>query len=103
MIALTHLPGGELISQGLADMAAHRLSPGACLIAIARTRLSRAGLPIPAGYDIPEPEHQLYELLGKEPGDTYSRYNALIRQLISFSQALEHQQVAQPLPLPPAL
>lgn len=91
MIALTQLPGGNLIFQGLADHAARRLTVEACLIAIARTRLGRAGLTIPPGHDIPEPEHQLYALLEKEPGDAYSRYNALIRQLISFSQALEHQ------------
>jgi hypothetical protein len=92
MTSLTQLPGGDLISQGLADHAAQRLSPEACLIAIARTRLGRAGLTIPPGYEIPEPEHQLYALLGAEPGDAYSRYNGLIRQLISFSQALEHQR-----------
>ncbi len=96
MIALTQLPGGSLISQGLADHAARRLTPAACLIAIAQTRLGRAGLAIAPGFDIPEPEHQLYALLGAEPGDPYSRYNALIRQLISFSQALEHQHSGEP-------
>ena len=96
MIALTQLPAGDLIAQGLADFAAHRLTPEACLIAIARTRLGRAGLAIPPGHEIPEPEHALYALLGAEPGDAYSRYNALIRQLISFSQALEHQRERTP-------
>ncbi len=96
MIALTQLPGGSLISQGLADHAVRRLTPEACLIAIARTRLGRAGLAIPLGYEIQEPEHQLYALLGAETGDAYSRYNALIRQLISFSQALEHQHAVEP-------
>lgn len=97
MISLKQLPGGDLITQGLADYAAHRLTPEACLIAIARGRLSHGGLSIPMGYDIPEPEHQLYALLGREPEDAYSRYNALIRQLISFSQALEQQGAASSL------
>ena len=85
------LPGGELILQGLADGQVDRLTPEACLIAIAKGRLTDAGLPIPPGNDIQEPELQLYALLQKQPGDAYSRYNSLIRQLISFSQALESQ------------
>jgi len=40
----------------------------------------------------PEPERQLYRLLRQEGGDAYSRYNALIRELVSFEQALDRRQ-----------
>ena len=40
----------------------------------------------------PEPERQLYRLLREEGGDAYSRYNALIRELVSFEQALDRRQ-----------
>jgi hypothetical protein len=39
-----------------------------------------------------EPERQLYRLLREEGGDAYSRYNALIRELVSFEQALDRRQ-----------
>lgn len=96
MNSLTQLPGGELMAKGLLDLAAGQVTAEACLIAIARGRLSRAGLAIPPHADIAEPEHRLYALLGAEPGDAYSRYNALIRQLISFAQTLEHQRARAP-------
>ncbi len=92
MTSLAQLPGSELIIQGLADFSAHRLTPAACLIAIAQSRLTRCGLSIDPTYQIPNAEHQLYALLGAEPGDTYSRYNALLRRLISFEQTLEQIQ-----------
>ncbi|MCX6930149.1 MAG: hypothetical protein NT154_44095 [Verrucomicrobia bacterium] len=38
-----------------------------------------------------EPERQLYRLLRQEGGDAYSRYNALIRELVSFEQALDRR------------
>ena len=36
----------------------------------------------------PLPEHRLYELLAREHGDAaHSRYNALLRQLVSFTRS----------------
>jgi hypothetical protein len=36
------------------------------------------------------PEHRLYELLAREePDSAHSRYNALIRRLVSLERALE--------------
>lgn len=32
-------------------------------------------------------------LLRQEGGDTYSRYNALLRELVSFEQALDRRQI----------
>jgi hypothetical protein len=37
---------------------------------------------------VPEPERALYRLLQKEGGNAYGRYNALLRRLVSFEQAL---------------
>jgi hypothetical protein len=42
------------------------------------------------GQDV-EPELELYDLLLLEGGDAYSRHNALLRELISFENALGHR------------
>lgn len=84
------LPGGEIVRQGLADFRSGRCTIAACLVGVARTRLSCAGLlPAVAGDPFPEPELQLYRLLREAGGDAYSRYNALLRELVSFEQALD--------------
>jgi hypothetical protein len=60
---------------------------------MAQPRLRRAGLIGGGGAGcIPEPEWQLYRLLGQEGGDAYSRYNAFVRELVSFEQALDRRQ-----------
>ena len=86
------LPGEKLVRQGLADLQADLCTIPACLVRIARPRLSRAGL-MPRGVPGPfsEDELELYRLLKLEPGDAYSRYNALIRELVSFENALDHR------------
>lgn len=88
------LPGGDLIAQGLQDCIAGRITPAACLIAMGWPRLNRAGMNLQDRklHRIPDPEHQLYQLLCMEEGDAYSRYNSLIRLLVSFEHALEHEQ-----------
>jgi hypothetical protein len=93
MDELTGLPGEDLVRAGLADFRAGRASVPACVIAVAQTRLQRAGL-LPAGPRTgpPESELQLYALLRQQGGDAYSRYNALVRELVSFEQALDHRQ-----------
>ena len=90
MSELAEFPGCELIERGLADYAAGQVTPESCLLAVAWGRLQRYGLPLPARTPerFPEPELQLYELLQREGGDAYSRYNALLRRLISFEQTL---------------
>jgi len=86
------LPGGELVGSGLADLALGLCTVPACLVSIARTRLASAGLlPSSSSGAIPEPELQLYRLLRKRGGDAYSRYNALLRELVSFEQALDRR------------
>jgi hypothetical protein len=87
------LPGEALLREGLADFQSGRATIPACLVGIARSRLGRAGLiPKVVPNPFPEPELQLYRLLRQQEGDAYSRYNALVRELVSFEQALDRRQ-----------
>jgi hypothetical protein len=89
---LTGLPGEDLIRRGLADFAEGRQSIPACLVAIGNLRLRRAGLiSDKTRADTADAELRLYRLLREAHGDTYSNYNALIRQLVSFEQALDRR------------
>jgi hypothetical protein len=85
----TGLPGAALIEEGLRDLAAGRETVAALLVAIGAPRLRRAGLAVPeAGFD--DPEHRLYRLLERDGADgAHSRYNALVRTLVSFERAAE--------------
>ena len=86
------LPGESLVRQGLADAQAGRCTAEACLVSIARPRLSRAGLLAAVQTELqPEPELCLYRLLRAQGGDAYSRYNALVRELVSFENALDRR------------
>ncbi|HKO14719.1 MAG TPA: hypothetical protein VJU87_00675 [Gemmatimonadaceae bacterium] len=73
--------------------AAHgRPTAEAYLVAIARSRLARAGLldaGTPASSSGEEPERALYRLLRAQGGDAYARYNALLRELSSFLAAFD--------------
>ncbi len=92
-----NLPGGELVRKGLADIESGRCTVPACLVSMARTRLLRAGLLAGSvASPIPEPEQQLYRLLREEGGDAYSRYNSLVRELISFENALDRLSNSEP-------
>lgn len=85
------LPGESHVRQGLADLQSGRHAALACIVSIARTRLGNAGLlncSVPA---TPEPERRIYRLLQIEDGDAYSRFNAWLREFISFEQALDHR------------
>src|ERR1035437_9245439 len=87
---LAGLPGEALVREGLADCQAGRGTIAACLIGIAGPRLTRAGLISAAGISaLREPEFQLYRLLRQQGSDAYSRYNALLRELVSFESALD--------------
>lgn len=86
---ITILPGHEVIRAGLDDLEAGRETAEALLVAIGAERLRRAGLSVPE-VSITDPEHKLYELLARQDSDSaHSRYNALIRQLVSFERAAE--------------
>ena len=83
------LPGGWLIRAGLDDLAAGRESDASLLVLIGAPRLRRLGLEVPAG-PAACVEHRLYERLRAAHADgAHSRYNALIRLLVSFERAAE--------------
>ena len=87
---ISGLPGEKLVRQGLADFQSGLCTVPACLVRIARPRLSHAGLLSEnATGQSSESELQLYDLLLREGGDAYSRYNALLRELVSFENALD--------------
>lgn len=89
---LRELPGATLLRSGRADFLGGRRTVSALLVAIAHGRLSRAGfLPPDAPAPSASPELELYEMLRREGGDAYSRYNALLRELTSFETALERR------------
>ena len=82
------LPGADLIVDGLRDLADGRESIAALVVQIGAPRLSALGVAVPAGPAMPHPEHRLYERLAAEDSLTaHSRYNALIRRLVSFEHA----------------
>lgn len=85
------LPGEDLIEEGLKDLSENHASPAALLVLIGAPRLRRMGVRIPPQNKIlPQPEHVLYQMFQSEnPKSAHSRYNALIRRLVSYERALE--------------
>jgi hypothetical protein len=82
------LPGTELVEAGIADLERGVVSVESLLVSIGAPRLSRLGLNVTS--PLPSPEHRLYELLAADDSDAaHSRYNALIRRLVSFERAAE--------------
>ena len=81
------LPGEDLISEGINDLYMGRRTISALLCAIGAPKLRSIGIELPT-FDIPYPEHRLYDLLATDDSDSaHSRYNALIRRLVSFERA----------------
>jgi hypothetical protein len=81
------LPGHDLIEQGLEDLAARTQTAAALLVSIGAPRLRQVGVDV--ANPISGSEHKLYELLSRTDSDSaHSRYNALIRRLVSFERAL---------------
>jgi hypothetical protein len=86
---LKALPGGDLVQAGLDDLARGIESIPALLVSIGADRLRRTGLALPEPVAA-SPERRLYDLLAVEDSDSaHSRYNALIRRLVSCERALE--------------
>jgi hypothetical protein len=82
------LPGADLIEAGIRDLWNREETVEALLVAIGSPRLKRIGFDLP---EVPSnPEHRLYDLLAEQDSDSaHSRYNALIRRLVSFERAAE--------------
>jgi hypothetical protein len=83
------LPGHELISEGLLDLADGRESESGLLVAMAAPRLRALGFDVPEGGG-ERPSHRLYELLSEADQGAHSRYNALVARVVSFARAAEH-------------
>ena len=89
MTNLEAFPGGDLVQEGIADLARGVESIPSLLVSIGAPRLRRIGLTIPDTV-IGSPEHRLYEKLAESDSDSaHSRYNALVRRLVSFENAAE--------------
>ena len=88
-----NLPGADLVTAGIAALRRRDFNVEALLVAVGAPRLRRAGLDLPPAASEPEaPELALYAALRGGHGDAHSRYNALIRRLVSFERALETAQ-----------
>jgi hypothetical protein len=91
------LPGEGLVREGLADFTSGRHTVPACLVAMAYSRFQSAGL-LASGLSpswADEPELLLYRLLRQQGADAYSRYNSLVRELVSFESALDRRRRKQ--------
>jgi hypothetical protein len=83
------LPANDLITAGILDLRNQRETIAALLVAIGAPKLRALGLSVPS-VTLPDPEHRLYDLLTLDGSDSaHSKYNALIRKLVSFERALE--------------
>ncbi len=83
---MEHLPGGDLVEAGLRDLAAGVESVPALLVSIGAPRLRQLGFAV--SNPQPNPELRLYERLARDNADAaHSRYNALVRRLVSFERA----------------
>ena len=82
------LPGNDLIEVGVEDLLHQRQTIAALLVAIGAPKLRSLGLEVPENLPA-NPEHRLYDLLSEsEPDSAHSKYNALIRRLVSFERAM---------------
>ena len=87
------LPGGDLVDRGLADLAADETTVESLLISLAAARLRREGVPISSVHS--DPEQRLYDLISQDAGDlAHARYNAYLRQIVSFSEACRLVRIA---------
>lgn len=80
-------PGGERMLQGLQDWREGRTTVASCLVVIAFGKFRAAGL-VTGEAPFQDAELILYDLLKKEGGNAYGRYNSLIRELVSFGRVL---------------
>jgi hypothetical protein len=82
------LPGHDLVRRGLDDLARGERTVESLLVSIGASRLRRLGLVLDAPFA--DAERSLYDQLALEGADAaHSRYNALVRRLVSFERAAE--------------
>ncbi len=87
LLSYAGVPGVDLISAGLADLERGVESVPALLVSVGAPRLEALGVQV--SRPLPDPERRLYERLRlDQPDAAHSRYNALIRRLVSFERVL---------------
>ena len=87
MLMPRSLPGQDLIEHGLDDLATGRESVAALVVLVGAPRLRRLGLTVPEG-GTEKPEVRLFQKLAEvDPDSAHSRYNALVRRLVSYERA----------------
>ena len=75
------------MTEGVADLAAGRVTSSALLVSLAATRLRDLGLDVAT--PIEDADHKLWAFLAEDDADAaHGRYNALVRQLVSYERAL---------------
>jgi hypothetical protein len=85
------LPANDLIATGIRDLKDGRETIASLLVSIGAPKLRSLGVDVPNIPDTssPSPEHRLYDLLATDnPNSAHSRYNALIKKLVSFERAI---------------
>ena len=92
---LEGLPGADLVSKGLSDLADAKSTAEAALVEIARERLVELGLAV-EGRTIGEEDAEIVlyaRLCERHPeDDPYGLYNAWLDQLVSFLSALGNRR-----------
>ena len=88
-----HLPGGEILRDGLRDLREGLRSVNALLVLVAAPRLILCGIQIPpTAPSCKLPEHELFQRLSAEHGvEAYRHYRSLLQRLVSLENALEGQ------------
>ena len=82
----TSLPGSDLVAKGVGDLERGRVTIEALLVSIGAPRL-RALFPDMAAA-LPDADLRLYAMLTESHADAaHSRYNALLRRLVSYERA----------------
>lgn len=84
------LPGAEIVVAGIADLEAGRDTVNANAVLMAAGRLRAAGVSVPPISPDEPAAHRLYrQLAHDDPANAHSRYNAIVRRVISFARANE--------------
>ncbi len=88
------IPGEELVAAGVEALGRGERGVEALLVAVGAPRLRTLGIPVPEAARLPRrPELALYRTIRRRhPADAHSRYNALIRRLVSFERELERRR-----------
>lgn len=82
-------PGEEFIQQGIEDLERELETVPSLLVSIGAPKLRSIGIEIPANV-LDSPEHRLFRLLQLSGSDSaHSRYNALIKRLVSYERSAQ--------------